>query len=241
MKSVFLLETRKIKRTGYLPAFLGGGILAGAVPAVNMAVRSEIYTAQSGSPFRILMNANWQMMAQLNIFLLVCGACILYHTEYSGNCLQKAEALPINPFRLFLGKLWILVLSCLIPMCLETASLVLCCMRWFPERMDGRELLTGMAFECALLLPAAILMLLIASMCQNMWICLGTGVILVFLSSILPSASNAMAMVPFSAPYRMLHQLESEQAAWLLAGCALEIFLFSVGEYAFIRIRRCFV
>ena len=66
------LETRKLKRTGYVPAFLGGGLLAAMVPVLNMAVRREIYVSQSGSPFHILMDANWQLMAQLNIFLLVC-------------------------------------------------------------------------------------------------------------------------------------------------------------------------
>ena len=37
------LECKKIKRTGFLLAFLGGGILAAAVPVINMAVRSEQY------------------------------------------------------------------------------------------------------------------------------------------------------------------------------------------------------
>ncbi|MCI9143438.1 MAG: ABC transporter permease, partial [Lachnospiraceae bacterium] len=76
------LETRKLKRTGYIPAFLGGGLLAGLVPIVNMTVRTTMFTTQPGNPFHILMDANWQLMAQLNVLLLVCGACILYHTEY---------------------------------------------------------------------------------------------------------------------------------------------------------------
>ena len=37
------LECKKAKRTGFIPAFLCGGILAAAVPIVNMAVRSEMY------------------------------------------------------------------------------------------------------------------------------------------------------------------------------------------------------
>ena len=32
------LECKKAKRTGFIPAFLCGGILAAAVPIVNMAV-----------------------------------------------------------------------------------------------------------------------------------------------------------------------------------------------------------
>ena len=37
------LECKKAKRTGFLPAFFGGGILAAVVPVINMAVRSERY------------------------------------------------------------------------------------------------------------------------------------------------------------------------------------------------------
>ena len=60
------LECKKVKRTGFLPAFFGGGILAAAVPVINMAVRSEMYLNQQGSPIQILLGANWQMMAMLN-------------------------------------------------------------------------------------------------------------------------------------------------------------------------------
>ena len=90
------LEMRKMKRTGFCQAFLGGGALAALVPVVNMALRAETFTSQPGSPFQILMEANWQLMAQLNIFLLVCGACLLYHTEYADNGLQKARSLPLG-------------------------------------------------------------------------------------------------------------------------------------------------
>ena len=65
------LEYKKIKRTGFLPVFLGGGILAAAVPVVNMAVRSEIYLTQQGTPIQVLLEANWQMMAMLNVLLVV--------------------------------------------------------------------------------------------------------------------------------------------------------------------------
>ena len=52
------LECKKVKRTGFLPAFFGGGMLAAAVPIVNMAVRSEMYLNQPGSPIQILLGAN---------------------------------------------------------------------------------------------------------------------------------------------------------------------------------------
>lgn len=239
--SLSALETGKLKRTGYLSAFLGGGLLAGMVPILNMAVRSEIYTSQSGSPFPILMDANWQLMAQLNILLLVCGACILYHTEYADDGIRKAQALPMKPSGLFRGKLCVLALSCLLPLCLETLALLACCVRYFPERgTPGAALLLGMAFELALMLPTAAAMLFLSSLCRNMWVCLGAGVILVFLSSMLPAEHFLMAALPFIAPYRMLQQFDSGQAGWMLALCAGEIVLLSGAEFLSLKIRRCF-
>ncbi len=61
------LEWKKVKRTGFLPAFFGGGTLAAIVPIINMAVRPERYLNQQGSPVQILLDANWQMMAMLNV------------------------------------------------------------------------------------------------------------------------------------------------------------------------------
>ena len=235
------LETKKLKRTGYVPAFLGGGLLAGLVPVLNMAVRSERYVTQSGSPFSILMDANWQLMAQLNILLLVCGACILYHTEYAENGFQRAETLPMKAFGLFSGKLCILFCSCLLPICLETLSLLFCCTRYFPEIPDlGRTLLKGMGFELALLLPTAAAMLFLSSLCRNLWMCLGTGVILVFFSSMLRFGNFVMAVIPFAAPYRMLHQFSSGEAWRLLSIAAAEVVLFYAAEMIYTKLRRYF-
>lgn len=235
------LESRKLKRTGYVPAFLGGGLLAGMVPVLNMAFRSEIYVSQSGSPFQILMDANWQLMAQLNILLLVCGACILYHTEYADNGIQRAETLPMKAFGLFPGKLCILFCSCLLPLCLEALSLLACCIRYFPETPGlGAALLKGMAFELALTLPTAAAMLFLSSLCRNMWMCLGTGVILVFLASMLRSGHIILAAVPFAAPYRMLHQFSSGQAFRLLLFSIGEVALFCILELIYTKLRRCF-
>ena len=61
-----LIESKKLKRTGYLPAFLAGGFLAAAFPVVYMMVKAEEMTALAGNPINILMSANWQMMAMLN-------------------------------------------------------------------------------------------------------------------------------------------------------------------------------
>lgn len=45
-----LIESKKLKRTGYLPAFLAGGFLAAAFPVVYMMVKAEEMTALAGNP-----------------------------------------------------------------------------------------------------------------------------------------------------------------------------------------------
>lgn len=98
------IESRKLKRTGYLPAFLAGGLLAAAFPVVYMMVKAEELTSLSGNPMDLLMSANWQMMAMLNILISICGACMMYHTEYADNAMQKMSMLPIRQGIMFSGN-----------------------------------------------------------------------------------------------------------------------------------------
>ena len=98
------LECKKAKRTGFIPAFLCGGILGAAVPIVNMAVRTKMYLGQQNSPMQILMGANWQMMAMFNILLVVAGSCLLYHIEFTDNAMQKMKSLPVRESFIFFDK-----------------------------------------------------------------------------------------------------------------------------------------
>ena len=70
------LEWNKLKRTGFFPAFLAGGLLAAAAPVVNIGARPESFVNKQDSPAVILMGANWQLMSMLLSFLLIIGACI---------------------------------------------------------------------------------------------------------------------------------------------------------------------
>ncbi len=92
----FQLELKKLKRTGFFPAILGGGAIAALFPLLNTAARPEMFTGQPLPALDILMNANGQMIIMLNLCLAVIGACILYHTEFSGNAIQKMESLPVR-------------------------------------------------------------------------------------------------------------------------------------------------
>jgi hypothetical protein len=239
---ILFLEQKKLHRTGYLPIFLAGGILAAIVPLVNMAVRPDSFTGLSGRAFPILMDANWGMMAQLTILLAVCGCCLIYHTEYADKGDLKMNTLPIRQFSLFFGKFGISLLSVTLALLIQGAALALACFHWFPDRcVSLKELIQGMGFELILLLPTLTLMLFAASLCQNMWISLGIGVILTFAGSMIHDEQLLLSLLPFAAPYRMLHAIPPEKANLCLTFCAAQAFLFGAMELIYLRIRRNFV
>ncbi len=128
--SVFL-EWKKAKRTGFLSVFFGGGILAAAVPALNMAFRSEMYVTQKGTPVYILLSANWQLMAMLNVLLVVVGACLLYHTEFADHAMQKMKSLPMRESAVFAGKAMLIFFMSIFILMMEAAAVVFCSYHWF--------------------------------------------------------------------------------------------------------------
>ena len=122
----FLLEIKKLKRTGFFPAFLIGAILAASFPIINIAVRPENFINQNLPALDILMNANWQMISMLNMFFLVIGSCIIYHTEFADHAMQKMEALPQPIGKLFINKTLILIGSIIFALIIEAASFIFC-------------------------------------------------------------------------------------------------------------------
>lgn len=235
------LETKKLKRTGYFSAFLAGGLLASAFPLVNMLVRAETFTTLPGDPFSILMDVNWQMMAMLNILVYICGACMMYHTEYADNGAQKMDVLPVRTGNLFLMKFVIAALVLALIIVLETAVLAGCALYWFPGyELNMLELLKSTGFQWFVTLPTVMLMLVIASACKNMWVSLGTGVILVFTMSIFPQDNRILSLCPFSSPYQTLDTAAESGCVPLFLGiCAAEVVAFGLLELVYQKVRRC--
>lgn len=235
------LEYRKIKRTGFLPAFLGGGILAAAVPIVNMAFRSEIYLTQQGTPIQVLLEANWQMMAMLNVLLVVMGACLLYHTEYMDNAMQKMKSLPIRESSLFFGKTILILLMSALVLAIEAGAAAFCSYHWFAAGNSfWNELCRNFGYAFLLMMPCVILSLLIAEACQNMWVSLGIGVICVFTATMLPADNFVLSLFPFAAPFQVSAGADRALAMRYVYASAAEFVFFCLAEPLFLRIRRSF-
>ena len=235
------LECKKIKRTGFFAAFIGGGLLAAAVPIVNMAVRSEIYLAQQGNPIQILLDANWQMMAMLNVLLVVAGACLLYHTEYVDNAMQKMKSLPIRESSVFFGKAILTILMSVFVLAIEAGATAFCSYHWF-EAGKGfwGELCENFGYALLLMLPCILLSLLIAEACKNMWVSLGIGVVCVFTATMLPTSNFVLSLFPFAAPFQILADTDAAQAMHFIYAADIEFIALGLSELIFIKVRRSF-
>ena len=205
------VECAKIKRTGFGWIFLAGGAFGAALPVLNTAFRTELFLdkALRQSSVRVLMEANWQMSAMINLLLVILGAAILYHIEYAGNGILRMDALPVRPMKLFGNKLVLLVSFFLFSVILEMAGMLVCLYVWFlPETECMLELGRYVSSEVMLMLPVTVLMLAVSSVCRNMWVTLGIGVTGIFFATIMMNASFWISLVPFSMPFKLLPGME---------------------------------
>lgn len=238
---IFGLECKKIKRTGFIPACLAGGLLAAAVPVINMAFRSEIYVGLDGSPIQILMDANWQMMSMLNVLLLAAGACLMYHTEYADNAMLKMCMLPVRERDLFFGKTVLLAGMGIVILVFEATGIAFSVVHWYAYELSGSftlELSKSFGYAFALMLPAVLLSLLIASLCQNMWVSLGIEVICVFTATMLPTDTFILSLFPFALPFQIFAGTAETVIRNMLAASVIEIAVIAAAEVILLKLRR---
>lgn len=245
----FRSECIKIKRTGFLPAFIAGGFLAGAVPVLNMLFRSANYIKPDVNPVEVLFMANWQTMALLNILLVLEGACILYHTEYTDNAMQRMRTLPFNESGLFINKFLLVLMMCTILVAIEAAAIGFCCEHWFGGTViHGAagymhiciEILESLGYSLLLVLPAALLSLFIASICKNMWVSLGIGVLCIFTATMLPADNFVLSLFPFAMPFQILAGTAPDTVYNFITACIAEIIIILLAEMLFLKARRSF-
>lgn len=237
--SIFL-ELKKIHRTGLLLGILAGGLLAAAVPILNIAARPETFLSMQGSPLAILISQNWSMLGMLNLFYLIIGASILYHIEYADGAMEKMKALPLSQGGIFAAKTLLLWAMGGVVLMLELLAIGFCAWHWFSATHLLLSLLAELGFQLVMLLPACILMMLISSLCRNLWVTLGIGVILLF-AVITTNTIDSLAvqLFPFALSLSSFTQANTE--SWLyLAAAGGESVLLGLAETILIPARRRF-
>ena len=237
----FQLECKKIKRTGLTAAFIAGCIIAAALPVINTAARPDTFTSMAGSPAAVLTDANLQLISMLNLLLVTAGACILYHIEYADNGLQKMQSLPVRESGLFIGKCGILLPFVLMMFLFEAASLCFCGWHWLDAGKEELiEMLQTLGFTLLLTLPAAIIALVIASACRNMWTTLGIGVLCIFTATMLPTDNFIVTLFPYVLPFQILPDMETERVIHYCIAAVCETAAACAAEFIYLKVRRLF-
>lgn len=233
------LEFKKMKRTGFFPAFLSGGILAAIIPAAELLFRRDSYTAGRESPLAMVLGSNWQMMAMLNILLTLSGACIMYHTEYANGGYDKMRSLPLNESMIFFEKVILITGMYGLLLFLEAAFSGLCISHWFAWYPGfTEELLKSFGYAFLLSLPAILMSLFLASVCRNMWVSLGIGVICVFTATLLPAKSFVLSLFPFALPFQTLAGTAQEYIPGFMTASILETAVLGIAELIYLKLRR---
>lgn len=249
------LEYKKIKRTGIIPGCLAGGILAAAIPILDLAVRSEQYTQLMQPPIYTIFQADWQMMSMLNMLLVITVACMMYHTEYADHAINRMTTLPLREEEIFFIKCLLLSGMCLIILIIEMLSLIFCTLHWFGGEGGAytvfygtsfassymalmKDLLYNFAYCFCMLMPVVIFSLMAASACKNMWISLGVNVVCVFMATMIPVRYFVLSIFPFALPFRILGEEELGRAAGYLAAALAEVLVLGGAEIIFLKVRR---
>ncbi|MCX4328113.1 MAG: ABC transporter permease [Lachnospiraceae bacterium] len=235
----FMLESKKVKRTGFVPVFVAGGIISALIPVLNMAVRHKIYTNTNASPVNILFDANWSIMAMLNVLLIVMCACIIYNSEYTDNAIQKMRMLPVHESNMYFGKLALIILMCIAVFIIESCGIVFCIDYWFTGSTGTWHLLfKSFVYEMVLIIPAVLFSLFIASAFKNMWITLGTGVVCVFMATMLPTDNFVLSLFPFAMPFQIFTNTAPDTINRFIIAAVIESAVIIVMELLLIKIRR---
>ncbi len=249
------LEYKKIKRTGIIPGCLAGGLLAVLIPVLELTVRSEQYIGLMQPPLQTIFQADWQMMSMLNMLIVITAACMMYHTEYADNAIQRVTTLPVKEEGVYFLKALLLSGMCAVILAMEMISVSMCTLHWFGGE-DGaftayyggplhearleliQDLLWNLVYCFCMLLPVIFLSLLIASACRNMWISLGVDVVCVFMATMIPVKYFALAIFPFALPFQISEGAGTGQTVRFLAAGLIEVLVIGAAEILFLRVRR---
>ncbi|WP_167958239.1 ABC transporter permease [Anaerosporobacter faecicola] len=233
------LEWKKTKRTGFFLTFVAGGLLAGAVPILNMMVREKCYVGRKEPAVDIILNANWQLMAMLTILLLLVGACMLYHTEYADNAIQRMRTMPKRECGLFYSKCGLLLFMSIFLVFLQALAIYFCMVHWFAYTAEQISVLIyNFSYTFILLLPSVFGFLLIASVCNNMWIPLGIGVVCIFTATMLPTNNRWLSLFPFALPFQTYVGKDWNTIRMDLLAAVVESMLACIAEGIILKGRR---
>ena len=87
------------------------------------------------------------------------------------------------------------------------------------------------------MLPVILLSLLIASLCKNMWISLGIGVICVFLATMIPTRNFVLTLFPFALPFQVFFSHGVCVVRNYAAAGVVEVFVIALLEIVILQVK----
>lgn len=227
-----MIELRKEKRTGVIPALFAIGVLGAAYAFVNFIVRKETLLSLPLDPMDILLTQLYGMMMVINLFGVVVAACMIYNMEFKGNAVKKMYMLPVSVPSMYFSKFVIMTVMLLFAVALENAALARIGMVELPQgAFSMRAVVSFSLYSFITTMPTLSFMLLIASRFENMWIPLGVGVTGFLSGMALATADAALLMVhPFVVLLKPAVAMSAQPNVSVVVMSVVETVLFlSVG------------
>jgi len=168
-----MIELKKWKRSGLLSTFLLGTLLVSTVPGIMTHFQGSA-SPESAIP----------LMAMLNGFILLIATVTVYQLEFSNGAIAKMQAL--SQKGLFLKKFGLIAFISALSYLIQGFFL-------------GH--IGFMAQSWLLTLPMLSLLLLVSSLCKNLWTAIGIGMSGIFAGLLFLNLEN-LILFPFVLPFR---------------------------------------
>lgn len=164
-----ILEIRKSRRSGVLPALPLAGLLGALYALANYLARADSLLKLPLPPMTILLTQLYGMICVLNLFAIVLAASTIWHVEHTGGALRRLRTLPCSLSRAYMGKFMLLAASLALAIALQHAALAWLGRRYLPPgTFDAGQLVRFGLYALLTALPALAAMLLAAFLSENL-------------------------------------------------------------------------
>ena len=223
-----MIELRKEKRTGVIPALPAVGMLGAAYAFVNFLVRKDTLLHLPLDPMDVLLTQLYGMIMILNLFGIVVAACMVYRLEFQGGAIKKMYMLPMSVPGMYLCKFLILTVTLFAAVTLENLALMKIGMSDLPQgTFDPGTLLRFTGYSFLTSMPVLSFMVLISSRFENMWVPLGIGVAGFLSGMALASSAAAVLMAhPFIVMFKPAVAMSARPDTLVMLFALAETFLF---------------
>jgi len=194
---MLIIELRKGKRTGIIPAMLSVGVLGAVYAFLNYIVRKDSLLSLPMAPMDVLLTQLYGMIVILNLLGIVVASCMIYNMEFKGNAVKKMYMLPASVAGMYMCKFLILAVLLFVVVAIENLALAAIGLTCLPQGTFQPDMLVRFtSYSFLTSMPMASFMLLVSSRCENMWIPLGVGV---------AGFLSGMSLVNYPTNYLLIH------------------------------------